>query len=308
MSRATERGIGRAAQRSLVPARPIDRQGEHGSKIGSMHRRSAIIEQLQLRDLVPAPKPHTLHEALERWAAEELYTGGRAVATLAWMERHLAWLDRRAGRLDVSIRWRPIASAIHREHKPSTAMFACYMLGRVLRSCLTWGWRAEPHDLAGLCSIKSKSRKRVLSLPERVALMRAHEATATPRRKVCSELILFLLHTGWRCGEALALLARQPRTGKWVFGNRKGTGHVTPALVYQQWRLVAERLGIAGTHPHVARTTFCTVAAQMHVHPSVIAAAVGHTSEFQTMRYTHVNPDDVRLAASSIASRLQGVA
>lgn len=306
-----------------------------------MHRRSAIIEQLQLRDLVPAPKPHTLHEALERWAAEELYTGGRAVATLAWMERHLAWLDRRAGRLDVSIRWRPIASAIHREHKPSTAMFACYMLGRVLRSCLTWGWRAEPHDLAGLCSIKSKSRKRVLSLPERVALMRAHEATATPRRKVCSELILFLLHTGWRCGEAcelewtridltsgdiylahtkagpqtravgpeaLALLARQPRTGKWVFGNRKGTGHVTPALVYQQWRLVAERLGIAGTHPHVARTTFCTVAAQMHVHPSVIAAAVGHTSEFQTMRYTHVNPDDVRLAASSIASRLQGVA
>lgn len=287
--------------------------------------------------LFPITTAHTLHETVEQWRECELYSARRAESTLAWMERYLVVVDRKIGRMDVRGRFRPAVAAFYRDMRPTPAMMCGYLTGRLLRYAQVLGWRDEPHDLAGLAGIKTRERKRVLSLAERCRLIAAHEATETPRRKVCSEVILLLLHTGWRSGEAcslrwdaidlstgdvylehtksgpqhrmigreaLAIVARQPRTHAHVFPNRRGDSHVTVELVLQWWKLVCRRLGIVGACVHTLRHSWVTAAAQLNIHPSVIASAVGHSTLYQQSRYAHVCDASVRAAADSVAEQV----
>lgn len=266
-----------------------------------------------------------------------------APGTAEWMHRALDVLERRLGGYSVTGRFRHHVATLHRDLAESPAQKAAYVLGRLLRYAQTIGVRSEPHDLAGVCSIKTRQRKRVITLPERARLIPALQADCSPRARVVSDVLLLLIYSGWRSSEAaslewqcvdlisgdcylertkagpqtrtlgpeaLAIVAARAGAGRhpiYVFPNRRGDGPVAHPDVLKRFRAVCRELGLVGACVHSLRATFCTVAAQLSIHPSVIASAVGHTTQWQQATYTHPNPDDVRAAASAVAEAMRRV-
>lgn len=296
-------------------------------------------EQILLTLAEDTREQHSLADAIERYRFEHLLVDGLAASTIVWREQTCDRLLKRFGGRPVDGRWRDAASMLYRDLSPVMASMTCNTLGRILNLAGDWGWRAGGHDLRGLCRIRSKARDRVLALVERRSLLRALEQFDTPRTMVAAEVVRFALHTGWRVGEATAIawehvtedlgtvylpstkagaqtraigqeasavIARQPSRGRsaWVFPAMRANRHIDRRQPQEVMRLACERAGIKGASLHTLRHTRATVSAQLQLPTTSVALALGHTTEFQTSKYQHVDLDDVREAATVVDSAM----
>lgn len=303
-----------------------------------LRRRTAVQIEMLLAELEDehATERHTLDEAIDRYREEHLLVDGLAPNTIAWRESACARLRARFGDRDINDgRWRDAAAALYRELPPATASMCCNTLGRILNLARTWGQRSSEHDLKGLCRIRSRARQRVLMLRERQTLLAALDDFDTPRTRVAADVVRFVLFTGWRVSEACeiqwmyvsdgldavylpstkagpqtraiaseasAVLARQPSRGvsAWVFPARRGDKPVNRRQPEQAMADACRRAGIHGATPHTLRHTRATVSAQLQLPTTSVSLALGHTTEWQTSEYQHVDLDDVRAAAAVV--------
>ena len=323
--------ISRVTPKSGVVTRPLAPEGMNGPR-----RRTAVQIEMLLAELEDERvERHTLGEAIERYRLEHLLVDDLATNTIAWRESTCARLKDRFGDRDLEGRWRDAAAALYRDLSRTSASMCCNTLGRILNLARTWGWRSAEHDLKGLCRIRSNARERVLVLRERVALHAALEHFDTPRTHLAAEVVRFVLHTGWRVTEAVgiewanvaegfdtvylpttkagpqtraigpeasAVLERQPSrfVSPWVFPARRGDRAVNRRQPEQVMTEACRRAGIHGASLHTLRHTRATVSAQLQLPTTSVALALGHTTEYQTSRYQHVNLDDVRAAAAVV--------
>lgn len=290
----------------------------------AMKRWSRAVTQ-QLLNFAP-PTTRTMREAVERFRLEEMHSVRESTRTL--YETALIAIEREIGRRGVDGEFRGVALRWRDALPPSIAQMRCYLLGRLLRLCLRWRWRSMPHDLDGLCQIRTKTRTRILTLPQRVELLRELSQPATARRRVAMDCVHWILLTGWRAGEAASLrreyveeddgcwvarlphtktgpstrvlgadavrlLERLPRSG-WCFPHRNGKTHVHIRTVHAMFREIALAKGWTDVCLHSMRHGWISVASQLHLSPAFIAAAVGHSGRYQLMRYSHPAPDDVQ--------------
>lgn len=302
-----------------------------------MRRRTAVQIEMLLAELEDehATECHVLGEAIERYRHEHLLVDGLAQNTIAWRELTCTRLRDLFGDRDVDGRWRDGAAQLYRDLPAATASMCCNTLGRILNLAHTWGWRDAEHDLKGLCRIRSCARQRVLMLRERQALLAALDGCDTPRTHLAAEVVRFVLYTGWRVTEAVgiewahvaegldtvylpttkagaqtraigpeasAVLERQPSrfASPWVFPARRGDRPVNRRQPEQVMAEACRRAGIHGASLHTLRHTRATVSAQLQLPTTSVALALGHTTEYQTSRYQHVDLDDVRAAAAVV--------
>lgn len=312
----------------------VTRSGTRPTPMDTRKLRDAA-EQLLLSLSEQPQERHTLADALARYRSEHMLVDGLARNTIAWRDRTCDRLLQRFGKRPIEGRWRDAASQLYGELSPSMASMTCNTLGRVLLLAEQWGWRSGGHDLAGLCRIRSQARDRVLALGERRALLHELDGFDTPRTVVAAEVVRFTLHTGWRVSEssaiewqhvaedlgsvylprtkagpqtraigqeAAAVLERQPTrsSSPWVFPARRGQRPVDRRQPQEVMRLACERAGIKGASLHTLRHTRATVSAQLQLPTTSVALALGHTTEYQTSRYQHVELDDVRRAATVV--------
>jgi integrase len=323
-----------ASQARTFAARPCGGVRPCGPAMDTRQLREAA-EQLLLTLAAEPREQHNLAEAIVRYRLEHLLVDGLAANTIAWREQTLARLAERFGKRDIASRWRDAAAELYRDLSPSCASMSCNTLGRILNLAKLWGWRADGHDLAGLCRIRSMARDRVLVLRERHALLGALEQSATPRTRVAAEAVRFVLHTGWRVGEAVsvewqhvaddfgtvflpstkagpqtraigqeasAVLEQQESRScsRWAFPARRGDKPIDRRQAEEAMTVACKRAGIQGVSLHTLRHTRATVSAQMQLPTTSVALALGHTTEYQTSRYQHVDLDDVRMAATVV--------
>lgn len=303
----------------------------------AMRRWSRVVSQ-QLLAYAP-PTEHTIAQAVERFRAEEMYK--LRPRTRDWMERQLLAIERECGRKSIDDEFRGIALRWHASLPASVAMQRCYLLARVMKLSCYWGWRSREHDLRGLCQIRTRTRTRILSLPQRVELFAECRKPATARRRVALDCIHLIHITGWRPSEAASLergwvvrdevtgawlpqtkttdapqfrvLAKEaiefldslPNTGPHYFPHRSGKGHVNPKSVLGVFKEIAEAKGWPTDLVLMScRHTFSTVGAQLSFSPSFVGALVGNSARSQA-RYVHPQPDDLREAADGINAALQ---
>lgn len=331
--------MARTAPRAVPAARP--RTVVFGMDDRRLRLARAAAEQLLLALETDEAPMHNLAEAIDRYRLEHLLVDGLAANTIAWREVALRTLRERYGKRSLTSRWRDAAALLYRDLTPSMASQAVNTLGRLLNLSRQWGWRTEAHDLAGLCRIRSTPRDRVLSLAERRALLVALDQADTPRTRVAAEVVRFALHTGWRACEctnlawrhvaadfgsaylpstkagpqtralgqqAAEVLERQPsrRSSEWVFPRRRGDGPLCRRQAEEAMRLACKAAGIRGASLHTLRHTRATVSAQVQLPTTIVALALGHTTEHQTHRYQHVELDDVRRGAAIVDAVMLG--
>ena len=301
----------------------------------------AAAAQLLLTLDSDKPERHTLADAIERYRSEHLLVDGIAQNTIAWSERALLVLGR-WGKRPIDGRWRDVAGTIYREAreaglKEATPSLTVNRLARVLNLAKSWGWRTEDHDLHGLCRVRSGKSTRVLVLGERMGLNRALDELDTERSSVAASCVRFLLHTGWRVSEAASMewlnvapdlcsvflpstkagpqtraigaaasevLRLRSRAGRWVFPARRAEKPIGRRSVEDAMQRACALAGIRGASCHALRHTRATVAAQLQLPTTSVSLALGHTVEYQTAEYQHVELDDVRAAASAVDSAM----
>lgn len=226
----------------------------------------------------------------------------------------------------------------------STASLTVNTLNRVLRLARTWGWRSDDPDLQRLARVRSRARTRALSATDCGRLSEGLDryGEASERLRVAAEACRLALLTGWRVGEvagvewqhvdlterrvhlpqtktgprthpiasvAADVIARQPSRGKsrWIFPRRRGDGPIHRRQVELAMSGAAKIAGLDGVVVHTLRHTFATLAAQLQLPTVTTAAALGHSCEWQTTRYQHVDETDVRALVERVA-RLAGAA
>jgi integrase len=149
-------------------------------------------------------------------------------------------------------------------------------------------------------------------------------------------VVKFLLLTGWRLGEALALrwseidlprrtvhladsksgpsmrplslaacdlLKGMNRSGDLVFPATKGTGQMTGFSTI--WKRRISNMGDlpADISPHVFRHSFSSLAADLGYSEPTIAAMIGHKGQTITSRYIHTADAILLAAADTVANR-----
>lgn len=197
MSRGTSSTKQRRSQ--VVDKRPNPMEARFTSQ--AMARWSRTITQTLLNFAPPTAR--TMREAVERFRLEEMHSVRESTRTL--YETALIAIEREIGRRGVDGEFRGALLRWRDTLPKAVADMRCYLAGRVLNLCVRWRWRLTPHDCQGLCQIKTRTRTRIVTLPQRVELLAEVRRPTTARRRVCLDVIHLLLLTGWRPNEACSV-------------------------------------------------------------------------------------------------------
>lgn len=93
---------------------------------------------------------------------------------------------------------------------------------------------------------------------------------------------------------ALALLARQRRSGQYVWAGSKGRGHVHDTSIHHAWVKVLERAGLPHFRFHALRHSWASKALRDGVPMEHVRRVLGHTSEHMAAKYAHLSADEAR--------------
>lgn len=159
--------------------------------------------------------------------------------------------------------------------------------------------------------LTEEEEAQVISLLERWSMADLHD------------LVVYLLDTGWRLGEALRLdvdrdvdwerevatvwvaKSGRPRTTPLTqralaaLAGRKGWGMSYTQAVYQ-WSKVRQHLGLHDVVLHTLRHTCCSRLVQRGVPLAVVQQWMGHESIQTTMRYAHLAPVHLEQARAAL--------
>lgn len=305
------------------------------TRMHTIRSRSASVSD-QSSFVFAQVRPIRMRELVDEYRDQHLAVAQIAETSRASYEISLAHVRSNLGHLWTSDNYRPHVVKLRATMAPYAWNFVCYWTGRLLRLAVSMGLRAGPHDLGGLTRIKTNRRTRVMTLGEsRAALKWLAQEPVERRHAACT----FMLLTGWRTSEvgaiewghvdadeqqvycpktkagpqtrtigadALAVLERMPRVSQWVFPGR-WKGPLTNQAIWHFWHEhVQPALGFGrDVVPHVARHTVATRMAQLNIHPSTIAAALGHSDEFQQARYQHCDPQTIREAHAALERKVR---
>ena len=103
---------------------------------------------------------------------------------------------------------------------------------------------------------------------------------------------------------ARVVLNALPRTGPFVFPNRKGDGPMT-GLGYR-WSKLRALAGLDGVRIHDCRHTFASHAAMSGLDLYTVGRLLGHADTGSTERYAHLADEHVRQAAGRISGIVHG--
>lgn len=106
--------------------------------------------------------------------------------------------------------------------------------------------------------------------------------------------------------DAQAILARQPRIGKYVFPSRSEP-HESRSAELSLWRKVRRTAGIADVRLHDLRHTFASHAVMAGVPLPVVSRLLGHAQMRMTLRYAHVSDRETEAAAERIGSAISTI-
>lgn len=308
------------------------------------------VRYLQASFFAVPVEPHTLDQALDRYELEHLVLDlkpatvewrTRAVRVLRrWGARDLAGRWRDVGA-------QVYADARKRGHGEAGASMVVNTLARVLNLAKSWGWLHAEHDLKGICRVRS--RRRIVHVGEAQVVAIARELDALPPTfEIAADCVRLIWLTSMRvsescglhwdevdldervihlrdsktgprsvelCTAAVELLRRRKRARKgdhpFVFAARRGPNRP----LHRRQVLHALARACASAHVprlvvHALRHHFATLGAQLYLPGPAMSKALGHSNEWQTTQYQHLNRDDVRAAVeivgSAIAKKLGG--
>jgi len=199
-------------------------------------------------------------------------------------------------------------------------------LTKVLQTAHRAGMRKDPAP-SGLGLRESPHRTRVLTTDEVTTM---HAFLGEP---VSKALVIFLVETGMRVGEALALIWGRVSAGRAVINRNKsdlprsvpltreaeaalrtlGGGHATsPVFPISQrafnddWAQARFKMGLSADKefvPHALRHTCATRLVEAGTPLPVVQKWLGHKTIAMTMRYAHVKDEQLTLAAKNLEAR-----
>jgi integrase len=242
------------------------------------------------------------------------------------------------GRLKVAeVTWADV-DALHRKitagGSPYQANRAIAMLSRMFTLSIKWRMRTD-NPCRGIERNIEHKRKRYLKKDE---LTRLTEALAAHEERQVADIILFLMLTGCRRGEAfaaqwadidltagtwtkpgattkqktdhvvpLSAAARQLLTelrrktnSKWVFPADSITGH--RMTLKKAWAVICKAANITGLRVHDLRHSFASQLASGGASLPLIGELLGHSNPATTARYAHLFDDPLRQAADRVGA------
>jgi integrase len=225
--------------------------------------------------------------------------------------------------------------------RPYQANRCAALLSRMFNLAIKWGW-CSANPAKGIERVPEQKRERWLKPETEVKALHAALDKHPERISACA--IRFLLLTGARKGEALAMKWEDydPKAGEWqkpahttktakthtvplseparellaamwkarpanspyVFHNGAG-GHLMN--VRKCWAAVCAEAGIEGARIHDTRHSFASALASAGLNLQVIGQLLGHTQISTTQRYAHLSPDAQRAAAETAGKILTNV-
>ena len=106
--------------------------------------------------------------------------------------------------------------------------------------------------------------------------------------------------------EARAIIAKQPRTGSFVFPSRRDP-EAHRSLELSLWRKVRQAADLEGVRLHDLRHTFASHAVMAGVPLPVVSRLLGHAHLRMTLRYAHVGDRETEAAAERIGCAISSV-
>jgi integrase len=108
-------------------------------------------------------------------------------------------------------------------------------------------------------------------------------------------------------GPAAAVIDSLKRVGVYVIaGESAGQKNERPRTdIKRPWALVRGRAGLEGVRLHDLRHSFASVGAGSGMGLPVIGKLLGHTQASTTQRYAHLDADPMRVAANTIAKKIE---
>ena len=227
-------------------------------------------------------------------------------------------------------------SDIERLHKayskkaPYAANRCVELLRRLFNLAIKWGW-CSSNPAAGIEFNRENARQTYLTKQEVQWLL--EELGAENRNREGADLLRFLILTGCRCGEALALtweqvdldagvwtkpahavkarrehrvplsdealavLRTRKQHGERVFGSRAGV--VSRDVRKTLWS-ACERASVRRVRIHDLRHTYASLLASEGVTLPVIGALLDHSNPQTTARYAHLYDDALRAATAKV--------
>lgn len=210
---------------------------------------------------------------------------------------------------------------------PATLNRKISAISRALTEASKLGWIDKLPKMPRFA--EDNVRERYLTRAEEAALLKAIEdrvAPAYPEFRYLRDLVVFLVDTGLRLGEALALTEDNVqgklvtlRHGKTKSGKGRSVpmtsraqealqgmlayerhGKITEAWLYRRWNIVRTEAGLGDVTMHTLRHTCASRLVQGGVDLYRVRAWLGHASITTSMRYAHLRVDDLDGAVGTL--------
>jgi len=104
-----------------------------------------------------------------------------------------------------------------------------------------------------------------------------------------------------------ALLARAPRSSRYVIPNDAGEAPLSPSIAGKAWEAVREASGVGDLRVHDLRHAFATRGAALGASGVILRDALGHKTLAMTNRYVSRQTDPVRELAERIGAQIEAV-
>ncbi len=246
---------------------------------------------------------------------------------LPWFRgRRVAGITRR----DVQ-RW---FAALHAT--PAAADRSLPILSTIMRQAEVYGCRpADSNPCTGLRRYRRRGRERFLTVAETRRLGAALGARE-PSAPLPAAVVRLLLLTGcrqseirtlrwrdyreghlflpdgktgprtvWLSSAARLVLARLPRTHRWVFPASKGDGPLSTETLYGCWRAVRAAAGLPDVRLHDLRHSYASFALRRGETVPSIGRLLGHRDPETTLKYTHFADALAREAVETVGAVLE---
>lgn len=211
--------------------------------------------------------------------------------------------------------------------KPATMNRKMSAISRAVSEASKLGWIDKMPKFPRFA--EDNVRERYLTREEEERLLKAIDdriAPAYPDWRYIRALVVFLIDTGLRLGEALALTEDNvqgklvtlrhgatksnkgrsvPMTSRAQQAVRDMLSHprhatVTENWLYSRWRAVADEAGLQDVTMHTLRHTCASRLIQGGVDLYRVRSWLGHASVITTMRYAHLRVDDLDAAVGTL--------